>query len=268
MAASTRRREAAQKRDTELHASATALLDDVEASTRLAALLGHAPTLMRFSIRNQLLLQTQADEAGIALSDVATYKQWRQVGRQVRKGETGMWIIRPSSRKSEAKDGDASTGRDEQAEDAGRNEETGKPVGFRGMVVFDISQTDDVFDDADQVTVDPETGERSVRVGPVVLSEADANDAKVAREARPTGPAALLGGLRDAAEAAGYDVSTGDVAEIDVDARLLTLPGELTPDTIAPVIDAARRLAASQSKTRKAARTPSAAEDTEEITVL
>jgi antirestriction protein ArdC len=52
---------------------------------------------------------------------------WQQLGRQVRRGERGIGILAPIVRNVETDHGD---------------EEERRVVGFRGVHVFDISQTD------------------------------------------------------------------------------------------------------------------------------
>ena len=73
----------------------------------------------RYSFFNQLLITTQCPHA----SHVAGYRKWNELGRQVRKGEKGLKIFAPMTRKDE-------------------ETQTTKLVGFRLASVFDISQTD------------------------------------------------------------------------------------------------------------------------------
>jgi antirestriction protein ArdC len=80
----------------------------------------------RYSFYNTLLILTQRPEA----SRVAGFHTWRQVGRHVRKGEHGIWILAPMTRRIRDEDG---------REDA-------EPVriisGFKPVTVFDVGQTD------------------------------------------------------------------------------------------------------------------------------
>ena len=86
--------------------------------------LSIAAKFHHYSANNCLLILMQRSDA----TRVAGYRKWQQLGRQVRKGEKGIKILAPISRKV--------------AED----EETGKAVralvGFKTATVFDISQTE------------------------------------------------------------------------------------------------------------------------------
>lgn len=75
----------------------------------------------RLSFRNQLLVMCQLG----CVQQVATYKSWQKIDRQVRKGEKAAWILAPVIVK------DKKTGSDER-----------KLVGFKGMAVFAAEQTD------------------------------------------------------------------------------------------------------------------------------
>jgi antirestriction protein ArdC len=70
-----------------------------------------------------MLIYVQKPEA----TQVAGFRTWLSMGRSVRKGEKGIWILAPSTRKVE-------------------DEETGDkrsvPYGFHAVPVFDVSQTD------------------------------------------------------------------------------------------------------------------------------
>jgi hypothetical protein len=81
------------------------------------------------SPRNQMLLLLQIDSPTI----VGGYKQWKQHGRQVRKGESGSLIFFPVGPK------DKESG---EIEDAER---------FYTGIVFDISQTEEINPEQDPV---------------------------------------------------------------------------------------------------------------------
>jgi antirestriction protein ArdC len=51
--------------------------------------------LHRFSVGNQILAVIQADQRNLAIGPVATYKGWQRVGRQVRRGEKAISLLRP-----------------------------------------------------------------------------------------------------------------------------------------------------------------------------
>jgi antirestriction protein ArdC len=76
----------------------------------------------RYSFGNRLLIWSQRPEA----TRVAGYRDWQARGRQVKKGETGIAILAPLTRKLEGKDGDPDEVR---------------LVGFRTVYVFDVAQT-------------------------------------------------------------------------------------------------------------------------------
>ena len=80
-------------------------------------------TFHRYSMGNCMLIAMQAPEA----TQVAGFRKWQELGRQVRKGERSIKILAPMSVKE----------RDE------AGEETGERVTFfRSVPVFDIAQTD------------------------------------------------------------------------------------------------------------------------------
>lgn len=76
-----------------------------------------------YSFRNVVLIAMQAPDA----TRVAGYRKWQELGRQVRKGERGIVILAPLTRKTAA-EGDV--------------EAVSRVVGFTGASVFDLAQTD------------------------------------------------------------------------------------------------------------------------------
>jgi antirestriction protein ArdC len=80
-------------------------------------------TFHRYSMGNTMLIALQRPDA----TQVAGFKAWQQLGRQVRKGERSIRIMAPMSVKE----------RDEQGEETGE-----RVVFFRAVPVFDVSQTD------------------------------------------------------------------------------------------------------------------------------
>ena len=79
----------------------------------------------RYSFGNTLLIMRQCPAA----TQVASYRKWQEMGRQVRKGEHGLWIWAPCTRKATA-------------DDDGEDEPKRMLSGFRPVPVFDVSQTD------------------------------------------------------------------------------------------------------------------------------
>lgn len=107
-------------------------LDDAVAELadgdRWMSMLRASGTFRNYSFRNMMLLAQQAEERGMTLTAVAGFTAWRDLGRSVRKGEHGLAIFAPLTRKADP--------------------EQGQPVGARVMYgvrvvhVFDIAQTD------------------------------------------------------------------------------------------------------------------------------
>ena len=79
-----------------------------------------------YSFANTRLIWVQATARGFTPTRVAGYRAWQKLGRQVNRGEKGLQVLAPVTRKVEANDGD----------------EERRVVGFRVVHVFDQSQTD------------------------------------------------------------------------------------------------------------------------------
>ena len=77
-----------------------------------------------YSLNNQILILMQT---GGTASHVAGYRKWQTLGRQVRKGEKGIWIISPMQFKKESDDPD---------------KDDDIMTLFKAATVLDISQTD------------------------------------------------------------------------------------------------------------------------------
>lgn len=100
---------------------------------------------LRYSFRNQVLLFVQAEERAalgqeLDLSQVATFQGWKGLGRMVRKGETALWILKPSICKDKKR-------MQKLIEDKGRkltaDEEKECSFTLYGLMpVFAVSQTD------------------------------------------------------------------------------------------------------------------------------
>jgi antirestriction protein ArdC len=96
-------------------------------SGKIEQYLSHISKFHNYSFGNQMLIFIQKPEA----TSVAGYNKWEEMGRQVKKGEKGIDILAPVMIKK--KKVDELTG--EEKEDTVR-------IGFRGVKVFDISQTE------------------------------------------------------------------------------------------------------------------------------
>ncbi|MEV6350980.1 ArdC family protein [Actinoplanes sp. NPDC051851] len=143
-----------RRRDAEIMDSSTARLEDGDTVRRFAhqmATGGVSDRVLSYSVRNQILLHTQAEERGFRLTDVDTAKGWRTRGRHIKKGETGLRLVRPVTK--QPKDADPAAGqaepqrdaeeRDEADDEGDGDEKTRKPK-FRTGVVFDLSQTAEI----------------------------------------------------------------------------------------------------------------------------
>ena len=63
-----------------------------------------------YSLGNQLLAMFQCHERDIAPGPMATYTRWRELGRQVKKGERALTLCMPIQRKRKAETTDPDTG--------------------------------------------------------------------------------------------------------------------------------------------------------------
>jgi antirestriction protein ArdC len=81
----------------------------------------------RYSWGNCLLIALQQPDA----TQVAGYRRWQDLGRQVRKGERGIFILAPVVNRVKADDVENGEAKEEQSVRA-----------FRAACVFDVSQTD------------------------------------------------------------------------------------------------------------------------------
>lgn len=81
----------------------------------------------RYSFGNCLLIQAQRPDA----TRVAGFHAWRKLGRNVRRGEKGIWILAPMTRRV-----------GETEDEAGESTPLRVLSGFRPVPVFDVAQTD------------------------------------------------------------------------------------------------------------------------------
>jgi antirestriction protein ArdC len=91
-------------------------------SETFAAWLRARATFHEYSFGNVCLIVSQRPDA----TQVAGYKTWQKLGRQVRRGERGIRILAPCVVKRETPEG----------------EEAAKALFFRTVSVFDVAQTD------------------------------------------------------------------------------------------------------------------------------
>lgn len=103
-----------------------------------------------YSLYNQILIFMQRRDA----IQVAGYKTWNSVGRQVKKGESGIAIYAPKIRKVKSEEDDDSTK---------------VLTGFRVVFVFDYSQTDSK--DPSQAEVDIPSSGKLISDNPEIVYE-------------------------------------------------------------------------------------------------
>lgn len=96
---------------------------EVFTSERYQEYLRFMAKFTNYSARNCMLIALQKPDATL----VAAYGKWKQLGRQVSKGETGIRILAPMPYKRK---------QDEQSE-----EEETEEIAFKAVSVFDVSQT-------------------------------------------------------------------------------------------------------------------------------
>ncbi len=100
-------------------------VEQLRSSERWQAFLDFAQSFHAYSLNNLLLILSQKPDA----SHVAGFRKWQALGRQVRKGETGIRIFGYSTKKI--------TQQDENGDEVEK-----RVTRFPVLSVFDISQTD------------------------------------------------------------------------------------------------------------------------------
>ena len=112
-----------QEKMEQIHKDLTIGFKSVLESDNWKQYLKTAAKFHRYSARNVMLITMQMPEA----TQVAAYNKWKELGRQVRKGEKGIQILAPIVKKLPDPDSGVPTSR---------------IVGFRRAHVFDIGQTE------------------------------------------------------------------------------------------------------------------------------
>jgi len=133
-------REGRERRLAELHNQLTSGIRSLTGSKEWTDWLHVAGRFHSYSLNNTLLIYAQRPDA----TQVAGYQTWRQLGRQVNKGERGIRILAPivhrrSPGENEVDDTSDQTDNDRAAAD--RNDGRRRLAGFRAATVFDVSQT-------------------------------------------------------------------------------------------------------------------------------
>ena len=94
--------------------------------------------LHKYSFRNLMLITSQCPEA----VHVAGFHTWRSMDRTVKKGESGIAILAPLTRRANTEDRTtANIGARADGPET-KTEDTSDPMGYRVVYVFDISQTE------------------------------------------------------------------------------------------------------------------------------
>ena len=110
-----------------LHAQLQSSLQELVTSEDWQRALYVAARFHDYSFANTQLIWAQSLARGVTPSRVAGYRTWQQLGRQVRRGERGLQILAPVTRKITPENGE---------------DEERRVVGFRVVHVFDLAQTD------------------------------------------------------------------------------------------------------------------------------
>ncbi|MCH7585343.1 MAG: toprim domain-containing protein [Acidobacteria bacterium] len=110
-----------------LHEQLQTSLQELVTSEDWQRALAVAARFHDYSFANTQLIWAQSLARGATPSRVAGYRTWQQLGRQVRRGERGLQILAPLTRRITP----------ENSEDEER-----RVVGFRVVHVFDLAQTD------------------------------------------------------------------------------------------------------------------------------
>jgi N-terminal domain of anti-restriction factor ArdC len=126
----------------EVYARLTDAVADLTESDAWRQLLTVASKLPTYSPHNLLLIASQRPDA----THVAGYGAWRQLGRQVRTGETGIGILAPVRARVPAAAGpdpDLYTGQGQATQTLPPEQPAARAVRrFRVVYVFDVAQTD------------------------------------------------------------------------------------------------------------------------------
>ena len=119
-----------------LHNSISFQVEQLRDSDRWRAFLDFAQAFHRYSLNNLLLILSQRPEA----AQIAGFRKWAGLGRQVRRGETGIRIFGYSTKKV--------TEEDENGDDVEK-----RIARFPILNVFDIGQTDLIEGAEDPTTI-------------------------------------------------------------------------------------------------------------------
>lgn len=186
-----------------LHERLTAQVEALRTSEEWLRYLRFCRAFHRYSLSNLLLILAQREDA----SQVAGYRVWQKLGRQVRKGERGIQILAPGTRK--VTEEDPETG----------EETTTRRTFFFPVRVFDVSQTDPI--EGAEVPEHPAralAGEDAAGLYDTVAAHLAANGVTIERQ--------NLGGARN-----GYTTKTDEAGHL-----LVVIDEDLSPAQAAKTI--------------------------------
>ena len=118
----------------EYHAKLVEGVKEVMESENFGEFIRFSAKFHKYSLGNTLLIWIQSRGA----THVAGMKTWNSLGRKVKKGETGIGIYAPVIKKVRDRTTQPGTDTNPEVEET----EIERPIGFRAVYVFDISQTD------------------------------------------------------------------------------------------------------------------------------
>jgi len=130
----THRYDSVEEKVAAFHAELEQRVADLQHDENWLAYLDTMSKFHHYSMLNQLLIAAQRPDA----SRVAGFRKWQELGRQVRKGEKGMSIFAPKTRRVPVLD---KAGNPVKGED-GKTRYDVRCVGFTTTTVFDLEQTD------------------------------------------------------------------------------------------------------------------------------
>jgi len=110
-------------------------------SEQLQSFLKHLNRFHHYSFGNVLLISLQRPDA----THVAGFGAWKKLGRRVLKGEKGIAILAPVTRRRKATNAEAESEDqppEDSAEEQAAQSKRSAVTGFRTVYVFDVSQTD------------------------------------------------------------------------------------------------------------------------------
>lgn len=130
------RRQRQQAKLDALHEKLTEQMAQLRSGDDWKEWLGFAARFHQYSFRNVMAIYAQRPDATL----VAGYEAWKTMGRQVQRGEKGLQILAPVTRRAAPEN--TSPSETETAADRGESEwEPLRVAGFRATYVWDVSQT-------------------------------------------------------------------------------------------------------------------------------